>query len=47
MTNGKNDEEKKRVEKGLTYNRCPIHGVTYPKGQRCPRCEAEKQDKKE
>lgn len=22
----------------LNYTRCPIHGITYPKGESCPAC---------
>jgi hypothetical protein len=33
------------VEKDLTYVRCPIHRVEYPKGGQCPVCAADKKRK--
>ena len=30
-------------QKSLDWPRCPRHGINYPKGGKCPRCEREKQ----
>lgn len=35
--NAKQDESKR--EKGITYFRCSIHQVSYPKGGSCPECD--------
>lgn len=31
-----------RVTEGIDFSRCPIHGVSYPKGGQCPLCEKNK-----
>ncbi len=42
MTEDKKKKKKERIDKELTFIRCPRHGESYPKGSSCPKCEAEK-----
>ena len=37
--------EKSRYVRTITYHYCTKHGVRYPEGERCPSCEAEKQER--
>lgn len=33
---------KDKGKKDITWERCPKHNISYPKGGVCPRCEAER-----
>lgn len=30
--------EKEKYTEGINFERCPIHGMSYPKGGQCPQC---------
>ncbi len=32
-----------KMDEGLTMQRCPIHGVPYPRGGSCPICDRDQQ----
>jgi hypothetical protein len=39
-TENKN-ESKKREVRNLDFSKCSRHGISYPKGGSCPKCDAE------
>lgn len=39
-------DRRSREERGLDYNRCGKHNTSYPKGGSCPRCDAERLERK-
>ena len=39
--NSKDKLQDTKHDRTITYQYCGKHGVRYPKGERCPSCEAE------
>ena len=51
--NQKKEEDKKNqhfpqdiIAEGITFIRCPIHNLSYPKGASCPKCDLQKDKNK-
>ena len=50
MTKDEKDDDKDRrepLEQGLTFVRCPIHGLAYPQGSSCPACASQEEEGRE